>query len=1215
MKPSQQNFFKSVVFGFWALLSPQFLKAQMLQELHLISGTQATASDFQSRRLETLNAATDVFQGNYYRLIQFEKMPSLEDKESMRLLGLGILDYIPYNAFIVSIPQNFDCAQLTRFSPRTWRRLSGADKMSTDLAAGLPPAHAQKVAGFFDIRVLPYGNVSLSSLRADLVQRGYNLQPNIYNRKDEDTGFDLALVVRVAASGISQLADLPHVRFIEPIMPPNERDDERGNANHRGNWLNSPIAGGLKFDGSGVTITIADDGPVGPHIDFKGRLLHVDSVEVPGAINHGDMTVGCAVGGGNLNPRNAGNAPGAFMYYYNIDNYQHITDAIPNQANRGIYLSSTSYSQGCNTYTTLSNSIDAQTFASPKIYHSFSAGNANVAGGSCNTNGFNSITGGMKLGKNVIAVGNLTPDDVIVPSSSRGPSRDGRIKPDFSACGNGQLSTNANNTYQDAGGTSAASPSATGVAAQLFQAYKSLNNGEQPDAALIKSAMMNTAEDLGNVGPDYTFGWGRINGYRAYELLRNRRYVRDEVTSAAPTKTFRVNIPAGTAQVKIMTYWADPAGAPNSTLALVNDLDMRVLSGTDVLLPWTLRTGTIVDSLALPARRGLDRNNNSEQVVINAPTTGFVDVEVNGFSLPNNTAQFYVLYEFVKDEISVTYPNGKEGLLPSEITYIRWDAPRNSTATFLIESSINDGLSWSVVANGVSATARHYVWSTPPVTTSKARIRVTRNGQTDQSDATFTIAPTVSGIRVTNICPDSVILTWTPVVGATAYEVSKLGEKFMDSVVTTVSNIAKVAARSSERDWYSVRVILADGSKGLRANAIQRPQTALGCPASRDLEVVRMQNPIPSAVLPCRDETKQVLGVWMRNYGESTIESFKVSYKLNNGAAIEKTVVQTLRTFDSVLVVFPDTLRYNAVGNYTLLITAEMSGDVVRTNDTILRAFSVVSNRTSPIQETFEGTSFPPAGWNVYSSSTAFPWQRASVIGKNGQTTQAAAFDNFSYNNRTRQDVMETWVVDLAGLVDPILTFDRSYAYGTTIAGNDILRVDASLDCGRTFGLTGYARRGATLVTAPQAFGRWVPTSGTHWRSDTIDLTPYANQSVVMRFINTNGNGNVIYLDNINISRNLRTATENIALDLPMLKAYPNPSEQGIFNVQMRNFENQNVVLRVYDLAGKLISEKKAAQISADYSTEINLVSEAKGTYFLQVQNDSKTYVLKLVKL
>lgn len=42
----------------------------------------------------------------------------------------------------------------------------------------------------------------------------------------------------------------------------------------------------------------------------------------------------------------------------------------------------------------------------------------------------------------------------------------------------------------------------------LNERYRTLNGGATPKASLVKALLCNAAEDLGNAGPDYTFGFG-----------------------------------------------------------------------------------------------------------------------------------------------------------------------------------------------------------------------------------------------------------------------------------------------------------------------------------------------------------------------------------------------------------------------------------------------------------------------------------------------------------------------------------------------------------------------------------------------------------------------------------------------------------------------------------------------------------------------------------
>src|SRR5690606_35826654 len=156
----------------------------------------------------------------------------------------------------------------------------------------------------------------------------------------------------------------------------------------------------------------------------------------------------------------------------------------------------------------------------PELIHVFSAGNNGTS--NCNYGagaGWGNVTGGHKHSKNSIAVANLTYLDVRNNSSSRGPAHDGRLKPEVSAVGTNVWSTSDTNRYVNMTGTSMSCPAVAGVFAQLYQAYKNLNANANPSSALMKAIVMNSADDLGNPGPDFSYGYGRINALKAVQCI------------------------------------------------------------------------------------------------------------------------------------------------------------------------------------------------------------------------------------------------------------------------------------------------------------------------------------------------------------------------------------------------------------------------------------------------------------------------------------------------------------------------------------------------------------------------------------------------------------------------------------------------------------------------------------------------------------------------
>jgi subtilisin family serine protease len=141
--------------------------------------------------------------------------------------------------------------------------------------------------------------------------------------------------------------------------------------------------------------------------------------------------------------------------------------------------------------------------------------------------------------------------------------QDGRVKPEISAFGSSVFSTYPNNAYATISGTSMATPGIAGSVTLLVQRYKQLNANALPPSTLIKNTILNTAHDLGNPGPDYRFGYGRINALEAVKILETNRYVLSTITTGA-TNDMNITVPAGAARLRVMLTWNDPAGAANA---------------------------------------------------------------------------------------------------------------------------------------------------------------------------------------------------------------------------------------------------------------------------------------------------------------------------------------------------------------------------------------------------------------------------------------------------------------------------------------------------------------------------------------------------------------------------------------------------------------------------------------------------------------------------
>ncbi|MDD5092717.1 MAG: S8 family serine peptidase [Candidatus Wallbacteria bacterium] len=110
-----------------------------------------------------------------------------------------------------------------------------------------------------------------------------------------------------------------------------------------------------------------------------------------------------------------------------------------------------------------------------------------------------------------ISIGATDSSDKKASFSSIGPSEfDGvtYIKPDVCAPGVKVVSYYKDKLMQ-MDGTSMASPNACGVVALIMQANPGL------DREQVREILKSTALDLGTAGPDNSYGWGRIDAYKA----------------------------------------------------------------------------------------------------------------------------------------------------------------------------------------------------------------------------------------------------------------------------------------------------------------------------------------------------------------------------------------------------------------------------------------------------------------------------------------------------------------------------------------------------------------------------------------------------------------------------------------------------------------------------------------------------------------------------
>ena len=816
-----------------------FLKVQILALLPMLAFSQQPgkyAVQFHAgnytpqENIRTVTKDSSVFQKSlfdhkYYVALQFNDIPKEVEKQKLNSMGIRLMDYIPGYTYTAVIPENTDLSTLASMNVRCLFQMSDNQKTVPEILSGNIPAHALKGNGMVEVTIITYEQLHIEKIIGQL---------NILSATIiEDMPMYRSFVVRVPVANINQLISQPFVQWVEPIDPPNVAENVLGRTLHRANTLNDGVR---NLKGEGVKIGIWDGGETSPHIDFTPlatRLL----IQEPGAYtDHGTHVTGTIGGGGIKDPRARGMAPKSTLYGYNFTTGTVSTEMFNAITSFGLSVSSHSYGASSITctstshidYSSTARSTDINLNTFPFHLHVHSAGNSQAT---C-TNGWKTITGSGKPAKNNIVVANVSTTDAISSSSSFGPVSDGRIKPEISGFGSSVYSTYIPlNSYGTISGTSMSTPGISGTLALLVQRYRQLNANADPISSLIKGVACNTAHDLGNVGPDYKFGFGRINALAAVKAIEQNRYVVNNITQAATVDKV-ITVPAGAERLRVMLTWNDPAAATNSNPALVNNLDLSVISSGGTTLPWKLDPA----NPAFGATKGVDNISNIEQVTIDNPPAGNYTLRVEGSVIAVGANQQYSLtWDIDQPFIEVTYPNGGESFDPTTTETITW----NNSGIIggqTVEYSLDNGTSWVTFASGIPSFTTRLAWTIPSVNTSKALIRVSSGSISDVSDATFRIIGTPKNLAVlSNACiAGALTFDWTPVTNATHYDLYRLDMATGDFVIqaSDISTIPFVATglTPNANMWFTIRAKNnTEGSVSERAIAINAivPSTGL----------------------------------------------------------------------------------------------------------------------------------------------------------------------------------------------------------------------------------------------------------------------------------------------------------------------------------------------------------------------------------------------------
>jgi len=548
------------------------------------------------------------------------------------------------------------------------------------------------------------------------------------------------------------------------------------------------------YDGNNTLVDVKEHKPDSLDIDLKGRFV---SGQYASSISSSHATIMSTLigGAGNTWHSSLGVAPRTRISSASFMNL--LPEPVSYYKQGPVNVQNHSYGTiNQNFYGIEASAYDASVTTQASLLHVFSAGNAGnqipADGKYAGIAWFSNMTGNFKQTKNILTVGHTDSFYHVIPVSSAGPAYDGRVKPELVAYG------------ED--GSSGAAALVSGISLNLQQAYQSKNNGNLPPASLIKALLINGAKDVESPGIDFRSGYGSADAFTSMQQLVNEQYISSTI-AANDKRNFSIDVPEGIRELKITLAWTDPEALPLSEKALRNDLDLTLMheATQQQWLPWVLNSFPYKDSLEqLPVRKK-DTLNNVEQISLTAPPSGRYTITIHSGFLATANQDFSMVYAMDSmDVFQWEYPTKQDVLTPNDSVLIRWKNTYNNRKGSLF-LSVNEGQNWQLISNDIDLSKGSYRFAPADLFT-KAELKMEVDNKNFLSDR-FTIGQRIQ-TKVAYNCPDSFRIYWNKIPDILQYRIFQLGEKYLQSVMTTSDTSFGLLKSNSSSVHYAVAPVV-----------------------------------------------------------------------------------------------------------------------------------------------------------------------------------------------------------------------------------------------------------------------------------------------------------------------------------------------------------------------------------------------------------------------
>jgi hypothetical protein len=271
---------------------------------------------------------------------------------------------------------------------------------------------------------------------------------------------------------------------------------------------------------------------------------------------------------------------------------------------------------------------------------------------------------------------------------------------------------------------------------------------------------------------------------------------------------------------------------------------------------------------------------------------------------------------------------------------------------------------------------------------------------------------------------------------------------------------------------------------------------------------------------------------------------------------------------------------------------------------------------TFPLNETFEPGSSSVGEWVSYANSDGYPFYQyqGAGIGYDG-SNNFLLYENPIMYPGTRGYAVLPFIELPSGA--KAMDFYVAYSYvnisGTITGGSDKLEIVYSENCGASWTPV-WSATGDDLVSAPTPGVNQglIPTSNAQWRQKSADISSIpAGAQIALRA--TAGNGNYLFVDNVNVRTGLPLGIEDVMLN-GNFAMYPNPVVNEL-NIDVEMIKATKASITISNVVGQTVGTPIDEALRAGKNhLSVSTAHLAPGVYFLNIKTESGNTQQKFVK-